>query len=323
MERVGVDGREVEEALHDPRLEAVDLEHDPELRLLVQWFKHRFGKGLLAVIFMGSCLSELTKSEDSFRDFFCILESYKYAHNVFKRWFHRILPPELYHLALPLPGGREVHCKYYILSLEDLIRTTGPRAPDLYVLGRLSKRVAVVYARDQEAREEVNKALASAASQAVRRAAALVDRPMSEEEFYKLVLQISYLGERRLEDERKIEALFQAGEAYYRKVYGKLVSRLLYEGCLQRLEDGRLLADYDHPGVDKEAVEAFIRRSRRRAMLRWPKMMITVDNWVDQLLAKLERTHGIKLEIPAWERPFILITGWRHFFRLWRQGKVR
>jgi len=313
---------EVSSALNDPRMELPRPEEDPELSAFIEAFKQRFGRELVAVIMTGSCLSSITKSKDSFRDFFVILDSYRSTGHFLKRIFHRILPPDLYHLAVDMPDGRKVHCKYYILAMDDLIRTTGPAAPDLYVLGRLSKRVSCVYRRNPAADILVTRALAQATERAVRIAAALVKDRIEEDAFYKLVLQISYLAEQRLEDERKIEGLFAAGEAYYRRVYGRLVTRLIEEGELSRI-GGNMLMRGPRPAMSRTEAWRFIKASRIRAWLRWPKMIVTVDNWLDQILAKAERTHGIKIDVPGWERPVILITGWRHYFRLKRQGKVR
>ncbi len=314
--------QEVDQALEDPQLESPSLKEDAELEAFVEKFCSMYGTNLVAVLLVGSCLSSHTRSEDSFRDFFCIVDSYKNTGHVFSRLFHRVLPPDLYHLRIPGPEGSDLDCKFYLISTDHLIKAVGPEANDLYVLGRLSKRVACVYARNLGARALVTRALASATEQAVRTAAPLAEQPLDDDSFYRLVLQISYMAERRLEDDRKIESLFRAGEAYYRRVYGKLVDKMIKEGTLLRDRQGNLLAGPASAARNRE-VKKFLRKSRRRAKARWPKMIVTVDNWQEMLMSKLERTHGIKIDLPPWEQKFPLITGWRHYFRLKREGKIR
>ncbi|MFO8055664.1 MAG: hypothetical protein R6V10_00015 [bacterium] len=313
---------EVDRALEDRELESPSLENDPELDAFVSTFRKMYGNNLLAVLLTGSYLSSHTRSEDSFRDFFCIVDTYKNTGHIFSRLFHRVLPPDLYHVRLSMPDGREVDCKYYLISTDHLVQATGPEAKDLYVLGRLSKRVACVYARNLGARALVMRSLASATEQAVRTAASLAEKPLDDDSFYKLVLQISYMAERRLEDDRKIESLFRAGDSYYRRVYGKLVEKMVEEGELIRDRQTNLVAGPESMSRNRQT-KKFIKKSRRRAKARWPKMIITLDNWQEMLMAKLERTHGIKIDLPPWERKFPLITGWRHYFRLKREGKIR
>ncbi len=314
--------QEVDKALKDPELEAPSPEEDPELEAFIDKFRSMYGTNLAAVLMTGSYLSNHTRGKDSFRDFFCIVASYKNTGHIFSRLFHRVLPPDLYHLRITSPHGHETDCKFYLISVDHLLKATGPKAKDLYVLGRLSKRVACVYARNVGARALVTRALASATEQAVRTAAPLAEQPLDEDSFYRLVLQISYMAERRLEDERKIESLFRAGEAYYRRVYGKLVDRMVEEGRLIRDREGILVAGPESMILNRRT-KKFIKKSRRRAKARWPKMIVTLDNWQEMLMAKLERTHSIKIDLPPWEQKFPLITGWSHYFRLKREGKIR
>jgi len=68
--------------------------------------------------------------------------------------------------------------------------------------------------------------------------------------------------------------------------------------------------------------DAFIRRSRRLAKARWPKQMLTVDNWLELILAKYERTHGEKIELTPLQRKYPLIFAWGQFFKAIKRGKV-
>ena len=162
--------KEVSHALDQSTQKAANLEDDLELQEFISYFRKKFGDQVIAVIFFGSCLSTITKKETSFRDFFVILDSYKTTGSILTRAFHHILPPDLYHLELTMPHGGSAECKYYLLSLDHLIRATSPHAKDLYVMGRLSKQVACVYAKNESAKLLVARCLASAADTVVRQA---------------------------------------------------------------------------------------------------------------------------------------------------------
>jgi len=140
------------------------------------------------------------------------------------------------------------------------------------------------------------------------------------EGFIKAVLRLSYLAETRLEDERKVESLYQAHQEFYQAVYGVVLDSLVERGWVERKEEGRYERKEEgrykvrNSPLTRQELEEFLVKSRKRFKARWPKMILTVDNWLEQLLGKLE--------IPAWERPIILITGWRHYFRFKREGKI-
>ena len=296
---------------------------DPVIERFVSWFRQRYGSRLVGVLFFGSCVSEETRSATSFPDFFVIVDNYRAHGSVFGALMHRILPPDLYHLRLPdRQRERGFDCKYYLLSTGDLQRLTSESAPDLYVAGRLSKRTICLYSRDEAARHLLARAAYTAAWNVLLCSSALVKEPLAAADFYRFALGLSYRGETRIEGSGKIEALYRAGQAYCEAVFGAMTDCMVREGFIQRDSGGRLSRSPASDGPQGSEVDAFLERTRRRARMRWPKMMLTVDNWVDQLLMKLERTHGIRIDIPPWERRIILITGWRHYFRLKKAGKI-
>jgi hypothetical protein len=267
-------------------------------------------------VLIGSCVDPSLRSATSIPDFFVVVDDYRGGpESLGQKLSHRVLPPDLYHLSPPDPP-----CKFYVVDRASVWRETGPDAHDLYILGRLSKRTALVHARD-DAAEALYEALAGrAASTACAHAVALLDAPVSEATLVRSVLELSYRAERRLEDARKVEALYAASSDHYHRVFGACIDALCERGIARRHPDGTVGPG---PRADRPASEAFLARAKARTFLRWPKMMVTVDDWIPLLQAKLERTHGVRIEVPAWERPVFLITGWRHYARLRREGKIR
>ncbi|MCA9666670.1 MAG: hypothetical protein KC503_13820, partial [Myxococcales bacterium] len=128
-----------------------------------------------------------------------------------------------------------------------------------------------------------------------------------------------HLGERRVAEPRKVSGLFAGERAYYREVYAALLAE---RDDVSPLGGGRLAL----PPADSHAnarAERFIARSRRRGVMRWPKYLLTVDGWLEIQLEKLERHHGIALQLDERTRRWPLIFGWPKFFELVRRGVIK
>ncbi|RME25257.1 MAG: hypothetical protein D6806_08165 [Deltaproteobacteria bacterium] len=283
----------------------------------------RYGRRIIGIFMYGSVLSSVTRSSTSFPDFFVITDGYR---GVFRSFLHWLLawplPPHIYHLSLP--DGR--NCKYNLVSLRRFRRECSRRAKDIYILGRFGKRVALVYARDGEAR----KALGQCCFDAMRNVALWTARGAEGDfdgrEFTLDCLNLSYRGETRVEAVSKVAKLFEAEKDFYLQIYPGLLEK-----------DPRLHALLEKTGPGswrprggrlalwwrRTRLRWFLKKSRIRGILRWPKFLVTVDNWVDILLAKIERTKGIKIELTPRERRWPLIFGWPYFFRLLRAGAIR
>ncbi len=298
-----------------------------DLDFYISMFREKFGDHLLAILHYGSFLSEVTRKKDSFRDFFLIVDSYfELDIPPLHKMLSVFLPPNLYYFDEVVNGIRYV-CKYNVISLHDFKTYTSFYPPDNYILGRFSKRMALLYYRDEEILNEIVEGMARSAFFTGMNSIYLLPRPLSIEEWIVLSLSFSYMAEERIEDfSVKSRELYMAASDYYNTLYGEHVFGYLVSEGIVRLDNGTGLIFYQIPPEEiekkRKSVADYLKQSRLRTKARWPKMMITVDKWVDQLLWKLERVHGIKLEIPPWERKIILITGWRHYFRLKKKGKV-
>ena len=298
----------------------------------MEHFRSVFGDALLAVVFYGSCLTSSTRSATSFLDFYLIADTYADFH---KKRIHasinRLMPPAVFYLELTGPDGQKATCKYCVISLDDLEKATGKHARDLYHLGRFSKRIAVLYAQGESVVQRLVDVAFSAWDVLTPHALAATSSSFTLEDFAKSLLSLSYRGEVRLEQtDQKVAALYEAQKPFYDEVFRVVLDRYAAQHRDRfKVDDAvpqgtyllRRTTAYRAAGLKK--LNAFLAKSRRRGKLRWPLMMFTVDNWVDILLAKLERTYGTRLELTPLERRFIIIFGWRHYFRLRREGKVK
>ena len=304
----------------------------PEADIFVDYFKERFGDSLQAVILYGSCLSDSTRSDTSILDFYLIAEDYKTFH---KKWIHAyinsLIPPALFYLELTDKAQNSRACKYNVISLDDLEAETTKKAKDFYHLGRFSKRLAFLYTQSKGVSERLVEVVTNSWFVLAPDALSTSSNDLTVEDFAKSLLSLSYKGEVRLENtEQKVKALYMAHKPFYDKALGGILSIWARQNRERFKTDEDLNAGHyllrrtpASRSANNQALQKKLRRSRRRAKMRWPLQMFTVEGWVDILLAKLERTYGTRLELKPYERKFILIFGWKHYFRLRKQGKIR
>lgn len=312
--------------------DAYCVEPSDAIRPFVEYFNRTYGDHLAAVVFYGSKLHPSLADETSFFDFYLVCDDYK---DVLPRRRDRLLarhlPPNIYYLELPGEGPGRV-CKFCVITADDLRDAVSESAKDLYHLGRFSKRVSLVWWRDSFERDAVLGACWQAIRVITEHAVNRVPNEFTLDEFILRALALSYEGEVRLEKtDEKVQALFESAAPFYRQAFGLALDQF-------RQNNPELFHEPqtdDPPGTYfmrrsvslraemHEATRLLLARSRRRARARWPKGILLVDNWLDILLAKIERTYGVKIELTPTERRWVLILGWRHYFRLRREGKIR
>jgi len=286
-----------------------------------EYFLNTFGESLEAVIFYGSCLNVITKKETSTPDFFLIAKSYYAFHkSLMHSTLNRFYTPNTYSLKFDKGRG-----KYNTISIGDLKREMSPRAKDIYNLGRLSKRTAVIYSRNDKTSDELIEALTSAYYTVADKVKYLAQEPFSFDKFLETALRISYVGEKRVEADDKIERLYKSEKDFYDSMYSLIIEDFISINRIEKLGDN--LYKPGASGISlklaKFKTRFFLKRSVIRAKLRWPKSMYTFKGWVDVLLAKIERTKGIKIELTEKERKYPLIYGWKYYFRLKRDKTIK
>jgi hypothetical protein len=282
--------------------------------------KKTLGSRALAILGYGSTLSSITRSSTSTPDFYVVVRSYWSFH---RRWTHAllnsILPPSIYHFTV---DGRTA--KYNVISLNDLKRETA-HPSDCYNVGRLSKHIVVAWAYSAELNETVAQVQLAAMTTIARKVYYLLPRSFMVEELAKESLRISYLADIRVEASDKVDRLFDAQKDFYLGVYSDIAHRVLRE------EHNLLPNDAGYTKTNlgmghswgKMCTQFFIAKSRLRAQMRWPKGILTVEGWVDYVLAKIERTQGIKIELSAKEKKYWYIFAWKHFIRLRKKNLIK
>jgi hypothetical protein len=255
-------------------------------------------RSVRAVLLYGSCLWSHLRQPTSHPDFFVIVDSLRAWHG--RRWpalLDSVLPPGTYRLRA---GAQEA--KLLVTSTATLASHCSPAAPDLHHLGRMSKRLALVWARDEESRQLVIDAQAAALRTQAPMALARLGETISVEQFMLALLGLSYEGEVRIAEPGKVAALFDAERDYYCAI-------------------GRALLAEKPVRADPAQLARRLRRSRRRAIFRWPKYIWSYDGWLDYVLAKLART-GARFPVTETERRFWFVLGFGVLWRLARGGRL-
>lgn len=315
---------EAEEVPGDEPLELVRKKYVVSPSPVVQAFVSRLREAhgdVRAVVLYGSRLWDSTASPTSIFDFFVFAGDYRRFYRdrrdaLLNLW----LAPSTYHLEV---GGER--CKYNVVSLSDFARATAPGARDLFVAGRFSKRVALVWAADEGAREAILRGALAAMELVVPLAVSRLGPEFTFDEFLGAALGLSYAAEIRVESDTKVARLLRAEEPFYRRVYGALLARYARSSGAIAPVPGRGTWRQEEATLParRRRTEALLRRSRRRMYVRWFKYMATLEGWTDLLLDKVERTQGLRVELTPLQRKYPYIFGWPHFFRLLRRGLIK
>jgi len=292
-----------------------------DLPFFINYFKKKFGNNLLAVIHYGSLLSEKTKKNDSFRDFFIIIDDFTTTTlPAFDKLLSSFLPPNLYYFEEE-ENNKKYICKYNVISVNDFKEYVNINPPDNYIAGRFSKRMALLYYKNDNIVNIIATGMAEASIMTAEKSIFMMNRPLTKKELIILFLSLSYMAEERLEDfSVKSSELYIAEIEYYNKLYGEIIINYLINKKLIICDYGTgvIWLKISQKVFEKEHNNTliYLNNTKTRTKLRWPKMLVTVDKWIEQLQGKLERTHGIKIKIPDWERKVIFITGWRYYFKI-------
>jgi hypothetical protein len=272
---------------------------------------------VLAIMAYGSTLSAQTKSSTSTPDFYIIVDDYnQFYEKKLDRFLNKHLPPNIYHI-----NAAQGSCKYCVISIDHLGKEVGEKAKDVYHLGRFSKRMGLVWSKDEATEKRVVAAQSEAVLSVARKVLQILNGTFTLEEFIRRCLFLSYEGDVRVEATNKIDKLLSAEQSYYESLFQTALAQLK----IQKNESNT----YSNPKSEKEMkrdlsrFNRFISNSRRRAKMRWPKNMLTVETWLDYILAKIERTQDIKIELTPTEKKYWYIFGWKYFFRLSRKKLIK
>jgi len=272
------------------------------------------GQGVQAILLYGSALWNATRSATSQPDFIAVVDGSSGWHRRLRdRLWAAVLPPTVH--CLRVDGAQ---AKVSVVTARQLATQTGVGAKDLHLAGRLSKRVALVWWRDPAARQRVIDAQRAALMTMARLTLSRFNGPFGLDTFLQTLLGLSYESEIRIVEPGKIAALLDVELDHY-----CAVGRALLAALGATPVDAWASRFRVPPGVAARPAETRrrLRRSRRRAYLRWPKYLATYDGWLDYLLQKLARS-GHRVSLTERQRRHPLIFALPVLFQMVRTKRV-
>jgi hypothetical protein len=264
-------------------------------------------RSVRAVLLYGSCLWPSVRGAGSCPDFIVVVDSLRAFHGSFgPALLGSVLPPSVYHLR---SGDNDA--KLSVATVEQLASSCTAVGKDLHLAGRLSKRVALVWARNPQSRALIVDAQLAALRTLAPLALARLGPRVSLDGFIDALLRLSYESEVRIVEPTKVAALFAAERAHYRAVGQALLADI---GARIDAVSEELVVP-DHAVAPRAQLERRLLRSRRRALLRWPKYLVTYDGWLEYLTKKLARA-GTPVALSDWQRRLPLILALPVLYRL-------
>ena len=274
-------------------------------------------KHISAILIYGSYLNESTRTKTSTPDFYVVVDHYKsFYDSSFHSFLNRHLPPNIYHLQMDQDSY-----KYCVISMKDLKREVSDKAKDVYHLGRFSKHMGLIFSADENAKDQIVDISVNAVRTVTQKVIQSLKKDFTLDEFIQKALFLSYQGDVRIEASNKVLKLMSAEKSYYDEVYSLALEEVGYSVNAE----GRYTVEKTklQNFMDQITFNDFITTSKLRARGRWPKNMFTVDNWLDYMIAKIDRTQGIKIELSPTERKYWYVFGWKYFFRLWKKNLIK
>ena len=289
------------------------------------------GASVRAVIFFGSRRTGAA-SRDRFSayDLFVLVRDYRdfYAglraagqlrrRPGFVAWLNSWLPQN----KLSFRGSGERMGKLSVVTQESFLRETSPLRRDHFCAGRLFQPAEVVFAADDEARALALEGLAQAHALTLGWARPWLPERFDAEAFTRRILEVSLSREIRPEPSGRAGALWEAQREQLLSVYGRLLDAWVLEEDLVSEAGAFRLAGAVAP-EERAWLEAYFRRSKLRATLRWMKYILTFDDWLEYICRKAERHTGRPIELSSRERRWPLVFLWPRVFRYLRDKDRR
>lgn len=265
--------------------------------------------GALGVLFYGSNLR--TASLEGVLDFYVLTPGPQrervWPKVSYREWEH---------------GGEVLRAKIATLSLGQFARAAAGRSRDTTIWARFVQPSALIWARDEQAREVIASAVTGAVMTAARLAAALGPASGRPEDFWRALFQATYRAEFRVEKAGREDAILEVNRDHFD---GLLPLALHAEGINFVANEGRL-APQIAPAWRASVVrwwESRARWGKALNLLRLAKATTTFDGAADYAAWKLHRHTGIALEVTPFRARHPLLAAPGAAVELWRKRRAQ
>lgn len=281
------------------------------------------------VIFYGSRLHGAGPAETSAFDFVVVVDRYA----AFYRAWHaagalrrsagaltilaRVLPPNS--IAFRASDGACAKC--LVVSRAHLATALGRRRRDHLLLARLLQQVEVVHVRDQATAAWLEDQLALASDDVLDWLAPFLPPTFDVEVAARTMLDVCYRSELRPEADDRARVVFDRQRAFLcSRMKETLDAAVAARTVVAASEFGALRLARPAPGPRRLRTRAYFAWSNARITARWFKHVLTFDDWLPFIAAKVERRTGERVVLTARERRWPAIFLWP---RVWRTLRTR
>ncbi len=307
-------------ALIGNQLAAFDHHDDPDVARLVEEIRRRHHGRVAAVLMYGSYLRG---KRDTLLDFYVLLDDLR---SLPRRWHaaaNRLLPPNVYHVALPpTSASAAIRAKYATMTLAQFEQAMGRFQS--YFWSRFTQPCGLVYAAAPEVRRRVTAALGEAVHAFVRRVAPLLPQVFQADSLWRHGFALTYTCELRSESRTGVASVYEHHARHFDALLQAYAGSFDGAAAVIVTEDGSYRC---RPPANEARVRLGwrLRRVQGKALsvLRLIKAAGTFDDPLDYLLWKIQRHSGIYIPPTERQRHHPLIFAWPLLWRLYRRGAFR
>ena len=307
-----------------PKVAGPDVASDPTLAALLEQLDTRHHGTVCCTLVYGSCLRS-GDIYDGLLDLYLICDSYRAAYRrpalAAANW---LLPPNVFYAEQKLAAkGKTLRSKVTVISLHDFQRGCSSAWFESYIWGRFAQPTRILYARDEQIREQIEASLTMAAHTLLQNALPALPAQGSLLTLWQQSLSLSYATELRTERAGRAQELANTSQSFYTALTQHHASDLGFSFVLYT-QDAELHYR-SQIGATKRWIATVawaLRRGQGKilSILRLIKALFTFEGGLDYIAWKLERHSGEEIPIPDAVRRAPLIHLWGFFWGLYRRG---
>ena len=270
----------------------------PEIHAMTLTLRLRH-PGAVAILAYGSCLRGVAAA-DTLMDFYVLTENFSgVSPNIISRIACCIVPPNVFYAETELAGQR-LRAKYALLPLRLFAKWMTRETGKPYFWARFAQPSALVFARDDKARDEVVASISEALRTGFANAKALTTETDALA-IWTAGFNATYQSEFRSEKANRAASIVSAAPDYYRGA-------------------ARLLAS-EAPIHANQTLRQLM--GKGWSVLRLIKAAFTFQGGADYIAWKVERHSGEKIILTDWQRRHPIIAGLLLLPALLRKGAIR
>lgn len=270
----------------------------PELHAMADFLQQKHD-GAMAILAYGSCLRGVAVS-DTLMDFYVLTENLAdVSPSILSCLACAMVPPNVYYAETGFEG-QSLRAKYAVLPLSLFARWMTKKTSNPYFWARFSQPSALVYVRNDHARQQAIASISDALRTSFANAKALTN-DQDALAIWTAGFNATYQSEFRSEQTSRAAQIVAAAPDYYK-------------------EAAKLLASE----IPVHANQALRRIAGKFwSVLRLIKAAFTFQGGADYIVWKIERHSGEKIVLTQWQKRHPIIAGLTLLPKMLRKGAIR